>query len=329
MKFLIAVGIDANGNIFPLAYAIVARESYESWTWFLSLLWRHVVCDRKGIGLISDRHQGILQCVMTHEWLQPPTTHHRFCDRHLKRNFNKKFLNSDLEKLMWLDATEHRKKKYQMRMQQIKTLSPAMHMWLSELSKEKWTLYKDGGYRWGAMTTNVSESYNSLLKKDCGLPVTAMIHWTFKNIVDHFVKRSALAALPMVNKKTWPPGVDKKFHEYWDRAAMHTDMMNYNIVTGVFEILTFAHEGKGGNVHKVSNNGKKCSCGKWKNYHIPCSHAIKFCRIRKIQPKDYVSKYYSCRYYKQTYSGKFSPLGDEAYWPATCDLLLQLVLQRA
>ncbi|XP_059309504.1 uncharacterized protein LOC132060501 [Lycium ferocissimum] len=245
-------------------HVYVARESYASWTWFLSLLWRHVVCNRKGIGLISDRHQGILQCVMTHEWLKPPTTHHRFCVRHIKSNFNKKFLNSDLEKLMWLAATEHQKKKYQMRMQQIKTFSPAAHMWLSELPKEKWTLYKDGGYRWGAMTTNVSESYNGLLNKACGWPVTTMVRLTFKNLVDHFVKRSALAALLMVNKKTWPPGVDKKFHEYWDRATMHTDVMNYNTVTGVFEILTFAHEGKGGNVHKVSDNGKSVHVGSGK-----------------------------------------------------------------
>ncbi|XP_059315746.1 uncharacterized protein LOC132066454 [Lycium ferocissimum] len=105
MKLLIAVGIDANNNIFPLAYAIVARESFESWTWFLVLLWRHTVRERQGIGLISDRHQGILQCVQTHDWLQPPSTHHRFCVRHLKSNFNKKFLNGDLENLMWLAAT--------------------------------------------------------------------------------------------------------------------------------------------------------------------------------------------------------------------------------
>ncbi|XP_059288740.1 uncharacterized protein LOC132042140 [Lycium ferocissimum] len=67
MKLLIAVGIDANNNIFPLAYAIVARESFESWTWFLMLLWRHIVRERIEIGLISDRHQGILQCVQTHD----------------------------------------------------------------------------------------------------------------------------------------------------------------------------------------------------------------------------------------------------------------------
>ncbi|XP_059281218.1 UBP1-associated protein 2A-like [Lycium ferocissimum] len=92
-------------------------------------------------------------------------------------------------------------------------------------------------------------------------------------------------------------------------------MQQYNAAERIFEILTFAREGKGGNIHKVSVEGKKCSCGKWRNYHMPCSHAIKFCYIRGIQPKTYVSKYYSCRFYKQTHSENFSPLGDEAYWP--------------
>ncbi|XP_069149662.1 uncharacterized protein [Solanum lycopersicum] len=193
IKLLIAVGIDANGNIFPLAYALVARESFESWSWFLNLLWTHVVCERQGIGLISDRHQGILQCVQSYDWLSPPNTYHRFCVRHLKANFNKKFVNSELKNLMWLAATEHQEKKFMQRMQQIKTLSPAAYEWLNEFPLEKWTMYKDGGRRWGAMTTNVSESYNGLLKKARGLPVTAMVRMTFKALVDRFVERNNLA----------------------------------------------------------------------------------------------------------------------------------------
>ncbi|XP_059274640.1 uncharacterized protein LOC132029375 [Lycium ferocissimum] len=193
---------------------------------------------------------------------------------------------------MWLAATEHQKKKYKMRMEQIKTMSPPAHLWLKALPEKKWTLHKDNGHRWGAMTMNVSKSYNGLLKKARGLPVTAMVRSTFKNLVDRFVERSTLADLLIADKKFWPRAVEKKFDEYWERSLKHTDMQQYNAV-----------------------KGKKCSCGKWRNYHMPCSHAIKFCDICGIQPKTYVSKYYSCRFYKQTYSKIFSPLGDEAYWP--------------
>lgn len=38
--------------------------------------------------------------------------------------------------------------------------------------------------------------------------------------------------------------------------------MTYNTGDVLFEILTFAHDGKGGNVDKVTAKGKKCSCGK-------------------------------------------------------------------
>lgn len=329
MKLLIAVAIDANNNIFPLAYAVVARESYDSWSWFLQLLWKYVVCDRQQIGLISDHHQYILQCVQTYVWLQPPVTYHRFCIRHLKNNFNKKFLNSDLENLMWLAATEHQKKKCIERMVQIKTLSHAAHLWLANHPVEKWTMHKDDGRRWGALTTNVSESYNGLLKKARGLPITAIVRLTFKTLVDRFVERSTLATALIERKEAWPTTIRKKFEEYKVRAQMHTDCMNYNTEDGIFEILTFAHVGKGGNVHIVNHREKQCSCGKWRNYHMPCSHAIRSSGIRGIDPSNYVSEYYSCRLYKQTYSGKFSPLGEEAYWlPSPFSLLANTKYER-
>ncbi|PHT93958.1 hypothetical protein T459_01840 [Capsicum annuum] len=89
---------------------------------------------------------------------------------------------------MWSAATEHQERKFFQRMEQIKILSPATYMWLDKFSLDKWIMYKDDGRRWGAMTTNVSESYNGLLKKVRGLPVTAMVRMTFKALVDRFVE---------------------------------------------------------------------------------------------------------------------------------------------
>lgn len=81
---------DFEGSFKALPRYMVARESFDSWSRFLKLLWRHVVCERQGIGLISDRHQGILQCIQSYDWLSPPYTYNRFCVRQLKANFSKK-----------------------------------------------------------------------------------------------------------------------------------------------------------------------------------------------------------------------------------------------
>ncbi|PHT52792.1 hypothetical protein CQW23_07254 [Capsicum baccatum] len=124
-------------------------------------------------------------------------------------------------------------------MEQIKILSPATYMWLDKFLLDKWTMYKDDGRRWGAMTTNVSESYNGLLKKARGLPVTAMVRMTFA-LVDRFVERSNLADALLQNNKPWPPAVENKFLDYWERAQSHADIMTYQTGDKVFKILTFA-----------------------------------------------------------------------------------------
>nr|KAJ0210697.1 hypothetical protein LSAT_V11C400186040 [Lactuca sativa] len=69
---LIAMGVDGNNQILPLVFAIVENESYDTWDWFLSHVKNHVVKDREGICLISDRHGGILKVVNEHgfPWLE-------------------------------------------------------------------------------------------------------------------------------------------------------------------------------------------------------------------------------------------------------------------
>ena len=57
-KLLITTLTDANGHIFPLAFAVVEEESQDSWSWFLIAL-RHNVTQREGICLISYRHARI------------------------------------------------------------------------------------------------------------------------------------------------------------------------------------------------------------------------------------------------------------------------------
>ena len=80
LKMMIAMGVDGNNQIFPLAFAIVENESYNSWHWFLSNLKKHVVKESEGICLISDRHIGILKVVgeQGSPWLEP-RGYHRYC----------------------------------------------------------------------------------------------------------------------------------------------------------------------------------------------------------------------------------------------------------
>ena len=54
---------------------------------------------------------------------------------------------------------------------------------------EKWTLAHDGGNRYGAMTTNLSESFNGILKSARNLPITALVELTYYRCVAYFANR--------------------------------------------------------------------------------------------------------------------------------------------
>ncbi|XP_057720180.1 uncharacterized protein LOC130934648 [Arachis stenosperma] len=59
---LVAVSQDGNGNIVPLAFAVVEGETSDAWHFFLTHLRTHVVT-WDGIGLISDRHDSITSAI--------------------------------------------------------------------------------------------------------------------------------------------------------------------------------------------------------------------------------------------------------------------------
>ena len=57
-KLMIAMMTDANNKSYPLAFAVVKRESTETWGWFLACIRRYVI-DRSKLCIISNRHLGI------------------------------------------------------------------------------------------------------------------------------------------------------------------------------------------------------------------------------------------------------------------------------
>ncbi|WOL20175.1 hypothetical protein Cni_G28978 [Canna indica] len=53
---LSAVGRDGNNQMFPIAWAVVKGENYESWSWFLRLLFDDLgIAQGYGLTLISDQ----------------------------------------------------------------------------------------------------------------------------------------------------------------------------------------------------------------------------------------------------------------------------------
>ncbi|KAL4280336.1 hypothetical protein GQ457_03G020480 [Hibiscus cannabinus] len=60
--FLAIVGVDANDNIYPIAYVVVEAESQSSWNWFMSLLAVDLEIESNhNVTFISDKQKMILE----------------------------------------------------------------------------------------------------------------------------------------------------------------------------------------------------------------------------------------------------------------------------
>ncbi|KAH0668592.1 hypothetical protein KY289_023085 [Solanum tuberosum] len=315
IKLLIAVGIDGNDSILPLAFAIVDKESKEAWKWFFRNLSAHVIKNREGICVISDREKGILTSLQELRRFQEPQVFHRFCIRHLKSNFQSRFPNRDLSRLMWRAASAHQVRKFESLMWQIKEENVEAYEYLMEIPLEKWTVSYDDGKRWGVLTTNLSESFNGVLKKARGLPVTAMVKLSLEQTIERYTRRSQIAQQLQEQNELWTGRFKIKWEKNYESSKRHF-VFYWNIPTGVYEVRSIEVDGTGGNPHCVSLNERKCDCGKWANLHFPCSHVMKVIDRMGELARNFVSEHFTIDNYVATYSGSFSPVGHEAYWPS-------------
>ena len=57
-QILSAVGIDANNQMFPIAYAVVESECKDSWSWFIDLLMKDLqIVNTHGWTFITDKQK--------------------------------------------------------------------------------------------------------------------------------------------------------------------------------------------------------------------------------------------------------------------------------
>ena len=100
-QILIAISIDANNGMYPLAYSVVESECKDTWMWFLELLKVDLKIENDHhITWILDKQKGLEIALNTH-FREPE---HRHCVRHLYNNFKTQHKCVYLKQLMWAAA---------------------------------------------------------------------------------------------------------------------------------------------------------------------------------------------------------------------------------
>ena len=141
---------------------------------------------------------------------------------------------------------------------------------------DMWTQLHDGEYRYRAMTTNVLECFNGVVKGAHSLPIAAMVEFTWSKLVAYFHDQHKEITHDLSKDKVWSKYVLKIFGQNLQKSTTH-QVHAYDNLNGIYQVITTynIHSSRGGHhSHEVNLVDKTCRCRKWQNQKIPCSQAI-------------------------------------------------------
>ncbi|KAL0390538.1 UNVERIFIED_CONTAM: hypothetical protein Scaly_0410900 [Sesamum calycinum] len=221
--------------------------------------------------------------------------------------------NVVLKDLCWQAGSEYQSRKFNRIMDEIKKQDVKAFAYLDAINKEKWTASHDGGWRCGILTTNMSECINGVLKGARRLPVSALVEITLERTVHYFHVRAIKGQKMLQNNQLWTDFACKMFISWQQKAVEHT-VTKYSHAQQSASVVTRRQGRHGMNTHVVKIANRECSCGKWNQFGIPCSHAQKVCGAYNISAASMVKDYYDVMAYNNTYSKHFEPVQSEDYW---------------
>ena len=191
-----------------------------------------------------------------------------------------------------------------------------LYTYLMSESVDMWTQSHDGGRHFGAMTTNILECFNGVLKGARGLPIATLVKFTGNKLVQYFHDRRKEYHYELSEGKKWSTyafstwdGNSHKSEKHYLKAFSNQDMI-YQVVT----LLNTCSTGGGNHNYEVRLWERTCSCGKWQNIRIPCSHAIRVCDVVNIDLTTYIHPCYSLDNALNTYSHAFAVPKSQSLW---------------
>ncbi|KAI9198305.1 hypothetical protein LWI28_013566 [Acer negundo] len=116
---MFAIGIDADNSYYPIAYAVVEKESYDTWKWFLKFLRIDFNLNQSfSITFMTDKQKGLVEAI-NELWRD---SEHRFCVRHMYANFKKKFKGDLIRNKVWQAAKASTKEEWKDIMEKINVI---------------------------------------------------------------------------------------------------------------------------------------------------------------------------------------------------------------
>jgi transposase-like protein len=144
-QLIIVVGIDANNNGVPVAWALVPIEDEYWWTWFFEQLYIAMPNSRRrGQIFMSDREKGIPLAL---EKVYPLATH-AYCCQHIADNVQTNFGNA-CRPLFWACARAKTKVQFHKALKALFKQNNEAGEYIDDIPHEYWAWYTFPRPRYG------------------------------------------------------------------------------------------------------------------------------------------------------------------------------------
>ncbi|XP_009759261.1 uncharacterized protein LOC107830763 [Nicotiana tabacum] len=291
---------DSVKYFYPLAWAVVDKETGRTWKWFMELLRNSLELeDGEGVTFMSDMQKGLLEAVST----VLPKANHRWCARHIEANWSKNWRGIEMKKLIWWCAWSTYEEEFK---DQLKTLGAVHEDAARELihyPPQYWCrAYFDTKCKNHMVDNNFTESFNKWILEARNKPIIKMLEDIRLKVMNLLNNREEEC-------RNWKEEISPYAIELYN---------DYRVIAIECKVVFNGDYGyevvEGKDKYIVNLELKKCTCRAWNLTGIPCPHAIKALMHDKQDPLSEVHWWYSKEAYMLAYMHKLQPVKGEKFW---------------
>ncbi|CAH9133858.1 unnamed protein product [Cuscuta epithymum] len=302
-EILTAVARDANNQMFPIAWAVVASETKATWKWFLENLRDDLNIGRgNGWAFVSDQQKGLLPAL--YETL--PEVEHRRCARHLYAIWRRAHPGLELQRQFWKCCKSASKREFDQNLEVLKALSLTGHEDILKVDPKFWCrAFFNRDIKCETVDNNLCEAFNGVIVPARSLFGYTQLEYIRKLVMQRLIKNKNLG-------DKWVgdlgPRIRRRINKFVESSNKWRVLFNGS---DGYEVSC------GSDTYLVDLENRRCLCEQWDVSGIPCKHAICAIRDKGHRIEDYVCTWYKKHMYLHTYAETMTPIAGPLFWPQT------------
>ncbi|CAG8655412.1 4987_t:CDS:2 [Ambispora leptoticha] len=291
--YFCANAIEGEEKLVPIAFAIGSAENSDNWLWFCKNLYKALpIMNFNESVVINDREKGIIDAVK----MKLPNAFHAYCVWHIEKNINTKF-RTKLEGKIWAAAKLLHVEGFNKVMEEISNLHTEAATYHNEIPSETWTLCKYPRNRFGHLTSNVSESFNSWLYDERLTELFEAIILLIRNVNTlYYNRRTTYSSVKTILLQTTTRQLQSVIDKCCNRIVHQTN-------ESVFEVKS-----NDDNFCVVDLALLTCTCQQFQQYRFPCIHACAAILKTHQQPSQFTHFTYYTATLQNVYKESVQPV---------------------